>query len=564
MIDHLVQLLREVTPQEIDKVCYMSMGRIHPPYVEREIGVGEKLAIKAISEAAGKREEEVSERYKESGDLGKTIKKMLERKTQRSLTEQDLTVTKVHETLDKMSKTSGKGSQAEKIGLLAGLLRDATSLEAKYILRTVLGRLRLGIAEMTLLDALAVAFGGGKDSRPQIERAYNLSSDIGLVSRSLIREGLEGVKNTKVTVGRPVQLQLAERLKDIDEILEKLGGECAAEYKYDGIRIQAHISPQETKLYSRRQEDITSQFPDVVRALGESVEAETAILDGECVPLEPNTGDLLPFQAVSQRRGRKYDVEKMTEEIPVVFFLFDALLINDQDLTHKSYFQRTEMLSKSFIESDHLKMANRIISGDPSEIKDFFEKAINEGTEGLICKSTSEDSTYQAGKRGWMWIKWKRSYRSEMADTVDLVVVGAFAGKGRRAGTYGALLMAAYDDQRDVFETACKLGTGFTDEELEELPDILEPISSDEPPANLESTVEPDIWVLPEIVLEVIGDEITLSPVHTCCFDSVREGSGLAVRFPRMIRRRPHREATDATTTRELLELYQMQRKQIS
>jgi len=564
MTDHLTELLEKVPNEEIDKVCYMAMGRIHPAYRGDEIGVAEKLAMKAISRVSGKGEEEVAESYRESGDLGKTMERLLSKKTQRTLDGERLTVVRVYNTLDKMSKTSGKGAQEIKIRLLAGLLTDASPIEARYILRTVLGRLRLGIAEMTLLDALAIVYGDGKDSRPKIERAYNLCSDIGYVAKTLAEEGMKGIEGSKVTVGMPVKLQMAERLKEIDDIMEKLDGKCAAEYKYDGIRIQAHVSPDEITLFSRRQENITSQFPDVVRALRKHVTAGTAVLDGECVPVDINTGDLLPFQVVSQRRGRKYDLDKMVEEVPVVLFLFDCLLLDGDDLTREDYLTRTDRLKGAFEESEHLKMADRLVSDDPSEIEDYFEKAINEGTEGLICKSVASNSAYQAGKRGWMWIKWKRSYRSEMADTVDLVVVGAFAGRGRRAGTYGALLMAAYNQELARFETACKLGTGFTDEELAELPGLLDPLTLPKKDRSVEALVEPDVWVEPEVVLEVNGDEITLSPVHSCAFDSIREGSGLAIRFPRMVRMRDDRGPEDATTVKELVELYKRQLKQVS
>lgn len=564
MTDHLVALLQQVPPEEIDKVCYMCLGQIHPAYLGIELGVAEKLTMKAISITSGISEKAVFENYKKSGDLGKTMEEILSKKSQRTLASERLTVSRVYDTLDRIARSTGKGTQETKVRLLSGLLGDGTPQEAKYILRTVLGRLRLGIADMTLLDAFAIIYGGGKDSRPEIEKAYNVTSDIGHVARLLATKGIGSVRDSKVSVGMPVKLQMAERLKTLGEILEKLGGKCAAEYKYDGIRIQAHVSPDEIILISRRQENITSQFPDLVRALRKSVKAETAVLDGECVPVDPDTGEILPFQVVSQRRGRKYDITRMTKEVPVVLFLFDALLVNDEDLTGKDYLSRTSRLVDEIEETENVKIATRIISDNPADIEAFFEKAINEGTEGLVCKSIAEDSAYEAGKRGWKWIKWKRSYRSEIADTVDLVVVGAFAGRGRRAGTYGALLMAAYNENETTFNTVCKLGSGFTDEELFSLPKILETLIIMERDPMVNAMLEPDFWVTPSIVLEVIGDEITLSPIHTCGFDSIRQGSGLAIRFPRLVRKRDDRKPEDATTVREILGLYRMQLKQAS
>jgi len=564
MTDHLVDLLRQVPPNEIDKVCYMCLGEIHPAYLGIELGVAEKLAIKAIAITCGKKEEEIQGSFKKSGDLGKTIERILAERSQRTLASEPLTISRVYDTLDRIARSSGKGTQDTKIHLLAGLLSDAKPKEAKYILRTVLGRLRLGVADMTLLDAFAIVYGGGKSARPDIERAYNVSSDIGFVAKILATKGIEGVKNSQVRVGIPVKLQMAERLKTLKEILEKLGGRCAAEYKYDGMRIQAHISPEKITLFSRRQENITSQFPDLVEALRASVKAKTAVLDGECVPVDPDTGDLLPFQVVSQRRGRKYELKRMTEEVPVVLFVFDALLVDGQDITMKSYLDRTSRLAEALRETENVRLATRMISDNPTEIEAFFEKAINEGTEGLVCKSVAENSVYEAGKRGWMWIKWKRSYRSEMADTVDLVVVGAFAGRGRRGGTYGALLMAAYNEQEGTFDTVCKLGSGFTDEELFKLPEMLSPFAMEHKDPRVNALVEPDVWFSPSVVLEVIGDEITLSPVHTCAFNSIREGSGLAIRFPRLVAKRQDRGPEDATTVKEILDLYRMQLKQVS
>ena len=563
MTDHLVDLLRKIPPDEIDKVCYMSLGQLYPAHVGIDLGMAEKLAIRAMSIASGKETKQITESYKRIGDMGKTIEEILESKSQLTLSSEPLTVSKVYDTLDRIARAKGKGTQDVKIRLLSGLINNAAPDEAKYILRTVIGKLRLGIADMTLLDALAIVYGEGKESRPEIERAYNLSSDIGHVAKILATQGMDGVRKLEINPGKPIKPQMAERLKDLGEILEKLGGKCAAEYKYDGIRIQAHISQGEVFLFSRRQENVTDQFPDLVKALKKALKVESAVLDGETVPVDPNTGDMLPFQVVSQRRGRKYDLQRITEEVPVVLFLFDALMLDGEDLTRHSYLARTERLSKAIREGSHVKIATRLISDSASEIESFFEKAINEGTEGLVCKSIAENSPYEAGKRGWMWIKWKRSYRSEMADTVDLVVVGAFAGRGRRAGTYGALLMAAYNKVEGTYDTVCKLGSGFTDEALFKLPDILGPYVTGDRDPLVNALMEPDAWITPKIVMEVIGDEITLSPIHTCGQNVLREGSGMAIRFPRLVGYREDRGPEDATTVKELVDLYRLQLKQV-
>lgn len=564
MTELLVQLIKKTPPETIDKVVYLIIGELYPPFMGIELGIAEKLAIKAIGIVTGRPDSQVEQEYKKLGDLGKTVSALLGQKTQTTLTSEPLSVERVYETLEKIAHATGSGAQETKIKLLVSLLNDASPVEAKYITRMVLGKLRLGVADMTVLDALAVAYGGGKQFRESIERAYNVSSDIGYVARILATQGMEGIEHFKITFGRPVKPQLAERLSTLEEILEKLGGRCSAEYKYDGLRIQSQISPKGIQLFSRREESITSQFPDLVEALREAVTAKEAILDGECVPVDPNTGDLLPFQVVSQRRGRKYDIEKMMGEVPVVLFVFDLLYLNGEDLTLKPYPERREMLSKVVRRTDTIRIAENIVSGSAQEIESYFEKAVHEGTEGLICKSIGPDSVYEAGKRGWQWIKWKRSYRSEMTDTVDLVAVGAFAGRGKRAGSYGALLMAAYNEDEERFDTVCKLGSGFTDEDLAKLPGIFKPYQRSEPHPRVSSLMKPDVWFVPTKVLEIIGDEITLSPLHTCGFGAVREGSGLAIRFPRLVKFRDDRAPEDATTNKEILEMYNRQLKKVS
>ncbi|MCX8162836.1 MAG: ATP-dependent DNA ligase [Candidatus Bathyarchaeota archaeon] len=562
MIDILVHLFSETPPNLMDKVVYLTLGEVYPSYVGLEVGLADKLVLRAVVLATGIPDLKVEQEYKALGDSGLVAEKLLSTKRKATLFSQPLTVEKVYITLEKMCRISGEGAQDTKIKLFAGLLTDSTPKEAKYLSRIVSGRLRLGVAEMTILDALAVAYGGSRELRDTIERAYNITSDIGLIAKTLAEGGIDAVKNIKVAIGRPIKPQLAERLSSLDEILEKLNGRCIAEYKYDGLRIQAHIADGAVILFSRRQENITEQFPDIVEALKKCVVANEAILDGEAVPVDPNTGELLPFQVVAQRR-RKYDIERYAEEIPVTLFLFDILYLDGEDLTVKPYLERKKLLESVIKETDRVKLAQYIVSGNPEEIERFFHKSIEEGTEGLICKSILPNSIYEAGKRGWQWIKWKRSYRSEMTDTVDLVAVGAFAGRGKRAGTYGALLMAAYNSDKDRFETVCKLGSGFTDEDLAKLPEMFKPYLINHKHPRVESSIEADYWFVPVIVAEVIGDEITLSPMHTCGFEAIRPKSGLAIRFPRLVRFREDKSAEDATTTTEIIEMYRMQLKTI-
>ncbi|MEM3726542.1 MAG: ATP-dependent DNA ligase [Candidatus Bathyarchaeia archaeon] len=563
MTDLLVDLLKRTPKEIIDKVVYLTQGKIYPDFVGIEIGVAERLAIKALARASGRRESEIEEDLQKSGDIGETAQRMIAARKQVTFFQQPLTVQRVYETLDKMAKASGSGAVDAKMALLAGLLSDATPKEAKYIMRTVTGNLRLGIADMTVLDALAIAYGGGKEARELIERAYNISSDLGRVARVLAEKGLEGIKKFEVSVGEPIRPMLAERLSSPEEILEKLGGKCIAEYKYDGERIQAHKKGSEIVLFSRRLENISSQYPDAVELLKKHVKARDAILEAECVAIDPDTGEMQPFQELMHRR-RKYGIEKAMEEYPVSLFMFDALYVDGKDLTLEPYPVRRKALEKAVKESERVKIAKYIITDNAEELEKFFLEAIENGCEGLVCKSIAEDSVYQAGARGWLWIKYKRDYKSEMTDTVDLVVVGAFHGRGKRAGTYGALLLAAYNPENDTFETVTKCGTGFTDEDLAKLPEMMKKhvISHKHPRVN--SMIEADVWFEPVVVIEVLGAEITLSPIHTCAMDAIRKGSGLAIRFPRFTGNyRLDKAAEDATNVSEIIEMYQRQLKKI-
>jgi len=570
MTDLLVNLLRKTPKEVIDKVIYLTQGKLYPDYYGVEIGLAERLALRALSEASGMTVSELENKLSEMGDIGLVTEYALQRRKVKTLTEflssskkTQLTVLEVYNTLDEIAKTSGEGAQDKKIRLLAGLLKKATPREGKYIMRTVTGRLRLGIADMTILDALAITFAQSKEARAKIEKAYNVSNDLGEVARRLAEEGLSGIDKIKIVIGRPIRPMLAERLSDAREIMEKLGGKFAAEYKYDGERIQAHKSGDNVILFSRRSENITHHYPDVCELIRSGLKAKEAVVEGEVVAVNTQTGEFLPFQELMHRR-RKYGIEEAMEKYPVTLFLFDALYVDGEEMLDKPYLERRRKLEEIVIEGERVKMANLKIIKDVEELEKFFMEAVEVGCEGLVCKSITSESIYQAGARGWLWIKYKRDYKSEMTDTVDLVVVGGFWGKGKRAGSYGALLMAAYDDETDTFKTVCKVGTGFTDEDLEKLPSILEPYRIPHPHARVDAKLEADVWFTPAIVLEILGAEITLSPIHTCALNKIREGAGLAIRFPRFTGRyRTDKKPEDATTVREIIEMYKMQLKKI-
>jgi DNA ligase-1 len=564
MTDLLVELLKSTPKEVIDKVAYLTQGRIYPDFAGIEIGVAERLAIQALTRASGRKESEIEEDLKKTGDIGETTQKFMNNKRQVTFFQQPLIVQKVYETFDKMAKASGSGTVDLKLSLLAGLLAAATPKEAKYVMRTVTGNLRLGIADMTVLDALAIAYGGGKEAREQVERAYNICSDLGRVAKIIAEKGLEGIEEFEVSINEPIRPMLAERLSSPEEILEKLGGKCAAEYKYDGERLQAHKQADRVTLYSRRLENISSQYPDAVELFKKHVKAKEAILECECVAVDVDTGEMRPFQELMHRR-RKYEIEKAIEDYPVSLFMFEALYVDGKDLTLEPYPVRRKMLEKTIKESERVRIANHMVTNNSAELEKFFLEAIENGCEGLVCKSIAKDSVYQAGARGWLWIKYKRDYKSEMTDTVDLVIVGAYYGRGKRAGTYGALLLAAYNPANDTFETVTKCGTGFTDEDLSKLPEMMQKHIVPHKHARVNSVLEADVWFEPAVAIEILGAEITLSPVHTCAIGSIRKGSGLAIRFPRFTGNyRLDKSAEDATTTTEIHEMYNGQLKKIS
>ena len=569
MTEYLVALFKKTPPEVVDKVVYLTQGKLYPDYVGIELGIAEKLAMRALALALGTGVGEIEREYKRAGDIGLVAEKLMSTRKPTTILDffggeistKKLTVSTVYEKLDRIARATGEGSQDLKISLLASLLKDASPKEAKYILRTVTGRLRLGIADMTILDALAIAYTGSKAAREVIEKAYNIHPDLGYIAKILATEGLEGVKKIRIQVGIPIQPMLAERLSSPAEILEKLGGKCIAEYKYDGERVQAHKAGDGVVLFSRRLENITHHYPDVVEMVRAHVRAEEAILEGEIVAVNPETGEMLPFQELMHRR-RKYEVEKAMEMYPVNVFLFDLLYVDGESMLEKPYPERRKRLEEVVEQTEYFKLSHAKYVEDPRELEKFFEQAISEGCEGIMCKSVLSDSVYQMGARGWLWIKYKRDYRYEMTDTVDLVVVGAFYGRGKRAGTYGALLMAAYNPDEDVFETVCKVGSGFTDEDLAKLPELLEPYEIPHRHPRVRSKMEADVWFVPAVVLEIIGAEITLSPLHTCALGKVKEEAGLAIRFPRFTGRyRFDKKPEQATTVSELIEMYRVQRK---
>jgi DNA ligase-1 len=560
LIDRLAALLAQ-TPQELlPTVCYLCQGLVAPEFAAVDLGMAEKLALRAVATATGVETAEVIATLREAGDLGQAAEQLLaETGGDR---EPRLQVAEVVDTLHQIASAEGPGSQGRKLDLLAGLLALATPLEARYLLRLVTGSLRLGIGTPTILDALAQVYTGSRKDRPVLERGYNICCDLGLVAATLASGGLAAVEAVRVRPGNPVRVMLAQRLSDAGEILARLGGQCTAEYKYDGMRLQVHRTADgEIELFTRRQERVSSQFPDVVDLLQAGLVPREAILEGEVVAYDAAAGELRPFQEVMFRR-RKHGIAEAARDVPVALFCFELLYADGQDLTRLSYLDRRAQLAEAVTLSDRLRLTTALDVSTAPALDAAFEQAVADGSEGLVCKSTSPEAIYQAGARGWMWIKLKRDYRTELADTVDLVVVGAYAGRGRRRGTYGAVLLAAYDPDQEVYQTVGRCGTGFSDAELAALPARLAPLIRTQQPARVDSRVPADVWFEPSLVLEVLSAELTLSPNHTAGWGQLKENAGLAMRFPRFTGRwRDDKEPQDATTTQQLVELYRTARR---
>jgi len=555
LTDRLAGLLAQAPAGLLPTVCYLCQGLIAPEFAGVDLGLAEKLAVRAVAAATDSSPDQVAASVRKAGDLGLAAEQLLA--VTAAGRRASLQVAEVVATLHQIAEAEGPGSQGRKLELLAGLLGQATPLEARYLLRLVTGGLRLGIGTPTILDALAQAHAGGRAARPVLERAYNICCDLGLVAATLTGGGLAAVERLQVRPGSPVRAMLAQRLSGAEDILARLGGKCAAEYKYDGVRIQAHKTADgQIELFTRRLERVSAQFPDVVEMLASGLGPAEAIVEGEVVAYDAAAGELRPFGEVMFRR-RKYGIAEAVRDVPVGLFCFELLFADGHDLTRLPYPQRRAALAEAITLSPRLRLTTTAEVATPAALEAAFERAVADGCEGLVCKSVSPGAIYQAGARGWLWIKLKRDYRTELSDTVDLAVVGAFAGRGRRAGLYGALLLAAYDPAADLFHTVTKCGTGFSDADLAALPARLATLARPDKPARVDARQQPDVWFEPALVLEILSAELTLSPTYTAGWGQIKADAGLAMRFPRFTGRwRDDKAPEDATTTEELIGLY--------
>jgi len=545
---------------DLDKIVYLLQGKFVSNIKQApKIGIAEKMIIEALSLHSGVKNSKIKEVLIKKGDIGVTAEYILSNmKKQKSLfdfsenslnNKESLEIPEIYLALQRMSIMEGQGSQDKKLGILRSLMRKCSALEIKYLLRIITSTLRVGVSTLTILDGLALGITNDKANREFIEKAYNLHPDLGDIARLLVEEGINAIKKVKITYGSPIKSMLASRVP-YGEIIEKLGSPFKAEYKLDGERLQIHKRGNNVKLFSRRLLEISDQYPDVCKFVRNNVKTENAILEGEVVAMDFFYEKMLPFQVLSRRR-RKHDVEDISKEIPVALFLFDILLLDDESYIDKSFPLRRKKLEKIINEVDEIKLVESKLIHSTEELLEFFQEARKKGNEGIIAKSIKEDSVYQAGNRGFLWIKMKGLEGGKLKDSVDVVLVGAFYGKGRRTGVFGTYIGAVYDPIDGKFIAFTRFFSGLTNELSDSLTKDMEEYRTEKKPINVICEDIPDIWFEPEVVIEIIGDEITVSEKFPTL--------GYSLRFPVFQRIRSEKDPKDATTVDEIKQLYSSQ-----
>ena len=551
LVKTLAELYRKSSPEEIQPLTYLIQGRLVPFFEPVEIGLGDKLVIAAIAQAFATRKDEVAKLFDQLGDLGLVAAKLARRGSGAPLP-----VTEVHARLMEIAGAAGAGSVERKRSLFAALLKQADPASAKHLVRIALGRLRLGTGYPTVLDALSFAKKGDRSLRPVLEAAYNRTSDLGLVAETFWSGGESPVKALRVTVGRPIRSQLAERLPNPEAVIKRLGL-VAVQPKYDGIRVQIHKNGSKVRIFSRNLEDFTLMFAELATAT-RKLKDRTLILDGEAIAYSKESEEYLPFQLTASRR-RQHGIEQAAQELLLSAFIFDILYRNGRDLTDLPYEERLALVDQVIHGSTVLLPAPIIKTDSVDVLTKTLLDYISQGLEGVVVKRP--DSPYQAGARNFNWVKLKRHTSGQLSDTVDLVVLGYYFGKGKRAEFgVGALLAGVYDSDNDRFVTISRLGTGLSDAEWRDVHKRADKLQVDYRPARVVSDLVPDVWLKPEVVVEVIADEITRSPRHTA--GRVGDEPGFALRFPRVVSfRGADKRPEDATTVMEIVEMFHEQGK---
>ena len=545
----LAEMFALASPEEARLIAYMTQGKLGPAYKSPDFGVADKSMLKALGP-------EAKVIFDKVGDLGLVIEKLKNSKTRaagkasgdaRQKLKTNLNIKQVYDKLWEIATISGTGSVDRKQKLISDLISDLDPVGAKYAVKMILGKLRTGFSDMTVLDSLSWMLVGSKKIKPQMENMYNVRADLGEIVRQI--KQYKQPRQLNPEIGTPILMARCERAKTPQDIWER-NGKCALEYKLDGLRIQAHIADIVT-LFSRGLENVTHMYPDVCEGLKKLIKHE-CIVEGEMIALDAK-GNFLPFQETVVRK-RKYDIGDMAKKVPLSIFLFDVLMIDGKNVMHETNEERRKILESIIPLNPVVKIMPRIIANSTKDIEMFFERAIKAGTEGIIAKKL--DGEYAAGARDFSWIKYKESYdQSTMADTLDVVVMGYDEGQGKRSKFgIGDFLAGVYDPVSEKYFTVAKVGTGLTDDEWRRMKKVLSAQCSvfNKKPENYEISkqMDCDYWVEPKVVVELLADEITRSPMHT---------SGFALRFPRLVSWR-EKLPTDITSMKELEKMFKLQK----
>jgi len=545
----LANLLKKASPDEAKIITYLTLGQLHPPHIGTQFNIAEKNLIKAIAEFLEQDEKFIKTHAKDLGDIGLVLN-AYEWKNNA-----ELSVTDVYHALCMIEETGGTGSQEEKINLLIKLFTQLDPLSAKFVARIVIGKLRLGFSDMTIIDALSWMEAGNKSLRTSLENAYNICADIGLIAHTLKENGIDSITQMNIKLGTPILPAAAERLPTAQAIFEKIGT-CFAEPKLDGFRLQIHVDrSSKVHFFSRNLQDMSAMFPDLIKEL-QKLDVESLICEGEAIGYDLHTGNFLPFQETVKRK-RKHGIEEAATAYPLQLFLFDLLYLNGKSYLDTPYIKRHNQLEKLLhgVKSEHLFVIEHTEMHNAKELEEYFHSEVAVGLEGLVVKRA--DALYQPGKRNFNWIKLKRQEEGHLEDTLDCVILGYYAGKGKRTHFgVGAFLVGIFNKHLDMFQTVAKIGTGMTDDEWKTLKKKCDALSVTDKPKNVQCTKElaPDVWVTPELVCRVRADEITLSPLHSAGKTSTH--LGYALRFPRFMDYRLDKGADEATTDTEIKRLY--------
>ncbi|WP_457556780.1 ATP-dependent DNA ligase [Candidatus Harpocratesius sp.] len=566
---------------DLPKIIYLTQGRLGSEIEDwPKFGVAEKMIIQALIKFTGRSENTIKDLINKKGDVGEAVQTILELREKKKVgfsldafttpksgikKTNILEIEHLYRELEKLSLTTGEGSQDTKINIIMGLFRLSRPVSAKYIINIILANLRIGLAEMTILDALAIAFTSNKENRDKILYAYNIHPDLGEIAYILATKGITEMEKIKVQVGIPIRMMLASRIQYY-QIQQKLGGkEFFGEYKYDGERVQVHKNGDSVVLFSRKLKVISEQYPDVVETVKKQVKAEKAIFEGEIVAMDKFLEKMLPFQVLSTRR-RKYDITKSIQDVPVCLFCFDILFLHPAKESEKSFGnvmflpfeERREILQKIIIPSDHIRLSIGKILHSTEEMVEFFKEARSMGAEGIMNKKMGNDAIYRAGNRGFLWIKLKGLEGAKMKDTIDVVIIGASWGKGRRKGFLSPFFGAVFNKDTGKFEFLTRIGSGFSDEMLNTLTERFKTLELKKQPSDVICSDKPDVWFKPEVVIEIMGDELTISN-KADAGATPTDPNGYGLRFPVFQRLREDKSPFDITTTQEIVQLYQTQ-----